>query len=129
MRSMPARIYVLDDDAGFSVGIVSMLEAEGLEAEVWSSSEAFLNAWSPKMCGCILLNVRMPGMSGPECFSELLDMGNLMPVLFLTGQGDAPLALDALRAGAGRFLEKPVEQHKLLKAVRNALAEDAAFLR
>lgn len=125
--TMPStsRVHIVDDDEAIRDAIVFMLKAEGLHAEAWPSGEAFLKAWSARMRGCLLLDVRMAGMTGPECFSRLLELGNAMPVLFLTGHADVPMAVEALRGGAWHFLEKPFERHKLLQAVRDALAEDA----
>ena len=84
-----------------------------------------LAAWQPDWRGCIVLDIRMEGMSGLECFDALLARGCQLPVIFITGHGDVPMAVAALKKGAFHFIEKPFNDHDLVEVVENALAADA----
>ena len=95
-----------------------------MSCRTWSSGESFLDAWQPDWRGCIVLDIRMQGMSGLECFDTLLARGCQLPVIFITGHGDVPMAVSALKKGAFHFIEKPFNDHDLVDLVEKALAAD-----
>ncbi|MEC5384668.1 LuxR C-terminal-related transcriptional regulator [Uliginosibacterium sp. H3] len=117
-------VHIVDDDAAIRDALGFLLRTHGIASQSWADAESFLLDYRDSMRGCILLDVRMSAMTGPECFDVLRGRGCRMPVVFLTGHGDVPLAVDALRAGAIHFIEKPPHHDLLLSAVREALAGD-----
>jgi FixJ family two-component response regulator len=119
-------IHVVDDDAGMRTGLCRLLEAAGYEARAHASAGDFLLADPADAPGCVLLDLRLPGPSGLELQQALAKRGDPLPVIFLTGHGDIPTSVKALKAGASDFLTKPVARETLLAAVERALAEDAA---
>ena len=123
---MPSMVHIVDDDAAIRDALDFLLQTHGIASQSWSDAEQFLLDYRDSMRGCILLDVRMTGMTGPECFDILRSRGCRMPAVFLTGHGDVPLAVDVLRAGAIHFIEKPPQQALLLAAVREALQRDFA---
>ncbi|NJD06056.1 MAG: response regulator transcription factor [Methylococcaceae bacterium] len=116
-----ATVFVVDDDASVRDGLSLQLEAAGCTVATYASAEEFLSAPLPDCAGCLVLDVRMPGMSGPELQKELLRQGSRLPVIFLTGYGDIPLAVKTIQSGAMDFLTKPVDGQILLERVRAAL--------
>ena len=119
-------VFVVDDEPDFVEAICMLLKTAHLATNAFTSPRAFLRAIHPDDPGCILLDVRMPAMSGLEVQDALLRRGCQQPVLFLTGHGDIPMAVRATRAGALDFLEKPVRENALLPRIRAALKLDAA---
>jgi RNA polymerase sigma factor (sigma-70 family) len=117
-------IHVVDDDAPFRTAIGRLLEASGYRVVLYDSAEQLLAGVTLNEPGCILLDVRMPGLSGPQLQSRLLDLGNHLPIVFLTAHGDIPTSVQAIKAGAEDFLTKPVAKEKLLAAIDRALARD-----
>jgi two-component system, LuxR family, response regulator DctR len=122
---MPGVVHIVDDDAAIRDALDFLLQTHGIASQSWPDAERFLLDYRDNMRGCILLDVRMSGMTGPECFDILRNRGCRMPVVFLTGHGDVPLAVDVMRAGATHFIEKPPQQAALLAAVSEALQRDA----
>jgi two-component system response regulator DctR len=122
---MTSIVHIVDDDAAIRDALGFLLQTHGIASQSWGDAEHFLLDYRDSMRGCILLDVRMTGMTGPECFDILRNRGCRMPVVFLTGHGDVPLAVNTLRAGAIHFIEKPPQNALLLSAVREALARDA----
>ena len=121
-----ARVYVIDDDDALRDSLRFLLEGAGHEVELFPSAEQFLAACDLSAGGCIILDVRMPGMSGIELQDELMRRGAGLPIIFLTGHGDVPMAVDAVKKGAFDFLEKPFDDEHLLRLVAEALRlEDA----
>lgn len=118
-------VFVVDDDAAICESLLWLLEAEGLRVATFTSAEAFLAAWRPQQPGCLVLDVRMRGMSGLELQARLAEQGAPLPIIMLTGHGDVPMAVRAVRAGALDFLEKPVSNDVLLARVRRALELDS----
>jgi two-component system response regulator DctR len=118
-------VNIIDDDAAIRDALGFLLQTHAIASKSWADAESFLLDYRDGMRGCILLDVRMTGMTGPECFDVLRQRGCRMPVVFLTGHGDVPLAVDVLRAGAIHFIEKPPQQELLFAAVREALQRDA----
>jgi len=123
---MPAPpIYLVDDDSAVRDSLSVLLEVEGFRVRAFESAEAFLAAWTPALRGGLLLDVRMPGMDGLELLERLRALGAGLPVVVMTGHGDVPLAVRAMKAGALDFVEKPLAGGELLEAVRTLLAHDA----
>jgi len=120
-------VHVVDDDDSVRTGVVRLLEAAGYEALAYRSAGEFLLARAQRDApGCIVLDVRMPGPSGLELQEALTRLEVPLPIVFLTGHGDIPMSVRAMKAGAVDFLTKPVSRETLLGAVRAALARDAA---
>jgi two-component system, LuxR family, response regulator DctR len=117
--------HIVDDDEAIRDALTWLFRTRNVATQAWSSAEEFLAAWQPDWCGCVVLDIRMREMSGLECFDALLEQGNTLPVIFLTGHGDVPMAVGALKKGAYDFLEKPFEDNALVDVVIRALASDA----
>ena len=122
-----ATVHVVDDDDAIRDALSWLLRSRGVPARTWPSAEAFLAEWSPSTRGCVVLDVRMDGMSGVELFDRLLAREARLPVIFLTGHGDVPLAVAALKKGAFDFVEKPFNDNELVDRILAALAHDAAL--
>src|SRR5262245_15813531 len=119
-------VYVVDDDADVRGGLQSLLESVGLRTEAFSSASDFLASEPLDEVSCLILDVRMPGLSGLEFQSELAKVHVGIPIIFVTGHGDIPMSVKAMKAGAVEFLTKPVREQDLLDAVQAALARDRA---
>lgn len=123
----PATVFVVDDDEAMRESLLWLLKSVGLPAVGHPSAEAFLAALDPDRPGCLVLDVRMPGMSGLELQERLVAMGAALPVIIITGHGDIPMAVRAMKAGAVDFLEKPFNNQQLLERITAALRSgDAA---
>jgi len=116
------RIAVVDDDEALRDSLAWLLDSVGLATRAFADGEAFLAA-DPASFDAVLLDVRMPGLSGLQVQQRLLERGDSAPVIFMTGHGDVPMAVAALKAGAFDFIEKPFNQQQLIDAVQQALAE------
>lgn len=116
-----ATVHVIDDDEAVRQSLEFLLRASGVTARTYESASAFLNALPTVEAGCIITDVRMPGISGIELLRRLGDMQIRIPVIVITGHGDVPLAVEAMKYGAVDFLEKPYEDELLLGSVRSAL--------
>ena len=119
-------VFIVDDDDAVCDALGMLLRASGMRVETFNSAQAFLNIYRPQRTGCLLLDIRMPGMSGLDLQDELHKRRYAIPIVFLTGHGDVPLAVRALKRGAADFIEKPHEEERLVLAVANALLSDAA---
>ncbi|HRP23078.1 MAG TPA: response regulator [Thauera sp.] len=117
--------HIIDDDEAIRDALQWLFKTRGVSCQTWSGGEPFLDAWRPEWRGCIVLDIRMNGMSGLECFDTLLARGCELPVIFITGHGDVPMAVAALKKGAFHFIEKPFNDHDLVDLVEKALALDA----
>lgn len=122
---MSAAVYIVDDDEAIRDALAWLLQSRGVDARTFASAEAFLEIWDVAMEGCLLLDIRMDGMSGLELFDRLRAAASGMPVIFLTGHGDVPMAVAALKNGARDFVEKPFNDNELVDRVIEALAWDA----
>lgn len=120
-----ARVHIIDDDEAIRDALQWLLKTRKVSCTTWASAEAFLDALQPEWCGCALLDIRMDGMSGLECFDALKSRGNTLPVIFITGHGDVPMAVSALKKGAFDFIEKPFDDSDLVAIVLRALDVDA----
>jgi FixJ family two-component response regulator len=125
MSETEAIVHIIDDDASFLAAISRLLRAKGFAVKTFTSASAFLAEADCEAPGCVLVDVRMPGMSGLDLQSALSRARSPLPILFLTGHGDIPSTVRAMRGGAEDFLEKRAPKEELLDAVRRALARDA----
>lgn len=118
-------VHVVDDDEAVRDSLKMLLTASGLRVETYPSAGAFLKSYIPAHSGCLILDIRMPGMSGLALQDELHKRRVSLPILFLTGHADVPIAVRALKQGAFDFIEKPLDSQRLVLAVMNALRVDA----
>lgn len=118
-------VFIVDDDEAIRDALSWLLQSRGVEAQGFESAETFLNQWNPDMGGCLLLDIRMSGMSGLDLFDRLREVQARLPVIFLTGHGDVPMAVGALKKGARDFVEKPFNDNDLVDRVIEALEWDA----
>jgi FixJ family two-component response regulator len=117
-------VYIVDDDAGVRDSITELVESVGLHAESHTSAQAFLDAVQPPGYGCLVLDVRMAGMSGLVLLEKLNDLGFSIPAIILTGHADVPMAVQAMRNGAIDLIQKPYRDQVLLDSINNALTLD-----
>jgi FixJ family two-component response regulator len=119
-------VFIVDDDSAICAGLCDLLESAGLKARHYSSAEEFLEKWNPDMAGCLVLDVRLPGITGMELHANLVESRVSLPVIIMTGHGDMPMVRKALKAGAVEFLIKPFKDCELLLAVEQAFERDRA---
>lgn len=117
-------VHVVDDDVSWRTSIRRLLSAAGYRVVLHESAEAFLEAAAPDTPGCVLLDVRMPGLSGLQLQQHLADLRRRVPVIFISGHGDIPTTVQAIKSGAEDFLTKPVDSDVLLRAVALAIERD-----
>jgi two-component system response regulator DctR len=122
-------VHVVDDDDAIRDALAWLLRSRGVPARTWPSAESFLTEYSELMRGCLVLDVRMGGMSGVELFDRLLAKRCRLPVIFLTGHGDVPLAVGALKKGAFDFVEKPFNDNELVDRIVAAVSHDESLRR
>jgi len=120
-----SKVYLVDDDAALRDALSFLLRSRGLEAVGYASAEAYLAAFHLDMRGCVLTDVRMDAMSGLELFARLADLGSQLPCIVLTGHGDVPMAVEALKMGARDFIEKPFDGNLLVDKLIAAMIDDA----
>lgn len=123
-RESLATVFVVDDDAGARNSLCFLLKSVGLAAVSYESAQEFLDRYKAHQPGCLVLDVRMPAMSGLELQQELNLRGAIIPVIFVTGHGDVPMAVEAIQHGAFDFVQKPYREQDLLDRVQRALAAD-----
>ena len=124
-------IFLVDDEPGMLKALTRLLEAEGFAVRAFISAKAFLESYRPEALSCLVLDVAMPELSGHELQKMLTQAGDPLPIVFLTGRGDIPMSVQAIKAGASDFLTKPVKDTDLLRAVEAALqraAEQREFI-
>ena len=119
-------VHIIDDDASLRVALDSLFRSTGQATKLYDSVSAFLDAPAPDAPGCLVLDVRMPGMSGLDFQQKLEELGVRLPVVFMTGHGDIPMSVRAMKAGAVDFLAKPFRDQEMLDAVGAALERDRA---
>lgn len=117
-------VFIVDDDQGVRDALRRLLTSVGLAVEVFSTAQAFLAAHRPDAPGCLVLDVRLPGLSGLDLQRELAAADAALPIIFLTGYGDIPMSVRAMKAGAIEFLTKPFREQDLLDAIRHAIDRD-----
>ena len=103
-------VFIVDDDASICEGLSNLLESVGVRTEAYSSAEAILESWSESNAGCMLLDARLPGMSGVEFQEKMQQLGIGMPIIFMTAHGDIPMVRKVMKAGAVEFLTKPFQK-------------------
>lgn len=128
-KTQEQTVFVVDDDAAVRDSIQELVESVGLRAEGYASALAFLDVFQPQRRGCLVLDVRMAAMSGLVLQERLSELGSRMPVIVLTSHGDVPMAVQAMKAGAVDFIQKPYREQALLDSINAALALDAAARR
>jgi RNA polymerase sigma factor (sigma-70 family) len=121
MQHVSHVIHVVDDDSSFRGAIARLLNAAGYEVALYETSQQLLDKPPTKLSDCILLDVQMPGLSGPQLQDRLSKLGNRLPIVFLSGNADIPTSVRAIKAGAEDFLTKPVTKEQLLETIRRAL--------
>ncbi len=124
MNGTGALVYVVDDDPSAREGVAALIRSAGLTAKTFASAEEFLAAPRPEMPSCLVLDVSLPGVSGLDLQQELAESGVQIPIIFLTGHGDIPMTVRALKAGAANFLTKPFDDEELLNAIRQCITSD-----
>jgi DNA-binding NtrC family response regulator len=124
MSNTGALVYVVDDDPSAREGVAGLIRSAGLMAKTFASAEEFLGAPRPKMPSCLVLDVSLPGASGLDLQQELAKSDLQIPIIFLTGHGDIPMTVRAVKAGAANFLTKPVDDEELLNTIRQCITSD-----
>ncbi|RLJ16237.1 DNA-binding response regulator [bacterium endosymbiont of Escarpia laminata] len=117
-------VFVVDDDQAMRNSLKWLIESVAMQVETFDSASAFISSYYPGRSGCLLLDVRMPGMSGLELQEYLMNHQIAIPVIIITGHGDVPMAVRAMKAGAVDFIEKPFNDELLLESIRHALSLD-----
>lgn len=121
-------VFVVDDDASVREAVKKLIESVGLQAVTFGSTEEFLKTSRPESPACLVLDVRLPDASGLELQRELAVAGIHIPIIFITGHGDIPMTVQAMKAGAVEFLTKPFRGQQLLDAIQDAIARDRAAI-
>jgi len=121
-----ATVFVVDDDAGMRASIAGLLKSAGLRAECFGAAEEFLHCNRPEVPSCLVLDISLPGINGLEFQHKLADAGIQIPIVFITGHGDIPMTVRAMKSGAVEFLTKPFHDQDLLDAIHAALERDRA---
>jgi FixJ family two-component response regulator len=126
MMDAEALVFVVDDDAPMRESLQNLLRSVGLRVEAFASAQEFLHSTRPDVPSCLVLDVRLPGLSGLELQQRLAEGDRAMPIIFITGHGDIPMTVQAMKAGAVEFLAKPFRDQALLDAIQQALDRDRA---
>ncbi len=124
MSDIDQTVYVVEDDEAVRDSLELLLKSAEKSVKPYSTANAFLSDYSEKMAGCIVLDIRMPGMDGMELQKKLNDRHSILPIIFVTGHGDVPLAVDAMKEGAVDFIQKPYREGALLEKIESALEQD-----
>jgi FixJ family two-component response regulator len=124
MSNEKPTVFIVDADVGVREALGSLIRSVGLEVQLFRSAQDFLDAPKPDALACLVLDVRMPGLGGLDCQRRLADAGFPIPIVFMTGHGDIPMSVRAMKAGAVDFLTKPFRDRDLLDAVQQALELD-----
>lgn len=121
MSIPPVTVFIVDDDSAVRDSLSLMIGQENIAVETFDNAEAFLANCQTERFGCAIIDIRMPGMDGMQLQETLSERGILLPIIFLTGHGDIPMSVRAIKAGAVDFLTKPVTREKLMECVRSAI--------
>ncbi|HEU4530148.1 MAG TPA: response regulator transcription factor [Steroidobacteraceae bacterium] len=125
-KAQPPTVFVVDDDEAVRNSLRLLLKAVGLPTELFRSADEYLKAFDNGRSGCLVLDMRMPGMSGLELQEELNRREAILPIIFITGHGDIPMAVEAMQRGALDFLQKPFRDQELLDRINRAIEKDRA---
>jgi FixJ family two-component response regulator len=120
-----ATVYVVDDDPDMRDSLAWLLRTVGLRVEAFASADEFVQGFRPRGPGCLVFDVRMPGLSGLDLYEDLVRRGQGMPVIFITAYADVPMAVRAMKSGAVEFVEKPFNRQTLLERIQRAIKDDA----
>jgi FixJ family two-component response regulator len=127
MTRVEATVFVIDDDPSVCNSLKRLIQSIGFQVKTFDSAQAFLEQGPGDKAGCLILDVRMPGMSGIELQKQLTNTGRRIPIIFITGHGSIPMSVKAVKAGAVDFIEKPFDDQKLIDAINTALIEDENY--
>jgi len=119
-------VFIVDDDEPVRDSLKMLMRSVGLSAETFSGAAEFLEAYDPDRPGCLVLDIRMPGMSGMELQEKLNEVHAILPIIFITGHGDVPMAVKAIQYGAADFIQKPFRDQDLLDRINKAIEQDAS---
>jgi len=119
-------IFIVDDDAAVRDALKLLLRSVGQAVETYASAQEFLEGYGEDRPGCLVLDIRMPGMSGLELQQKLNEKHSILPIIFITGHGDVPMAVEAMQAGAVDFIQKPFRDQDLIDRINQALEKDGA---
>lgn len=119
--SVDQKVFVVDDDEGVREGLSILLSTVGQSCELYASAHEFLDAYDKEKHGCLVLDIRMPRMTGLDLQEALIEIGSKLPIIFITGHGDIPMAVEAMRRGAVDFIRKPFREFDLLDRINEAL--------
>jgi FixJ family two-component response regulator len=117
-------VFIVDDDPAIRFAMQALMDSVDLNHEIYESGDDFLEQVGIDRCGCLVLDIRMPGLGGLELQEELIRRGNSLPIIFITGHGDVPMAVEAMQKGALDFIQKPFRDQDLLDRIREALKAD-----
>jgi FixJ family two-component response regulator len=126
MTELQSIVFVVDDDASVREALKSLIRSVGLQVELFRSAQEFLQWKKPDAASCLILDIRLPGISGLDFQRKLAEVGNFIPIIFITGHGDIPMSVRAMKGGAVEFLTKPFRDQDLLDAIHVALERDRA---
>jgi len=129
MKSPSPLVFVVDDDVSIREALSSLIESAGMRVQTFASAQEFLGHKRPNTPACLVLDVRLPGLSGLELQRKLLPARTRIPIIFITGHGDIPMSVQAMKAGAVEFLPKPFRDDQLLEAIQQALERDLKSLK
>lgn len=124
MTAADAMVFVVDDDVGMRESLKSLIRSVGLRVETFASAQDFLRSTRPEVPGCLVLDVRLPGLSGLDLQKRMAEVELEIPIVFISGHGDIPMSVRAMKAGAIEFLTKPFRDQDLLDAVQQAIERD-----
>ena len=120
----PQTVFIVDDDPAIRIAMQALLESVNIKHEIFASADEFLQGEESRRSGCLVLDIRMPGLGGLELQDELIARNSTLPIIFITGHGDVPMAVDAMQKGAVDFIQKPFRDQELLDRIREALSTD-----
>jgi two-component system response regulator FixJ len=118
-------VFIIDDDPAARDSVAALVRSHGVEAETYGSAEEFLERFNRQRSGCLVVDVRMSGMTGVQLQQQLIDQGVELPIIMITGYGDVTTAVKAMQAGACTFLEKPCSEQQLWKSIESALEQES----
>ena len=126
MSADTGKVYIVEDDDAVRESLQLVLESVGYQTRAYANANAFLDAYDNDMAGCLVLDIRMPGMNGMELQRKLNERNSILPIIFVTGHGDVPMAVEAMQQGALDFVQKPYREQELLEKIERAFQIDQA---